>query len=301
MQEPLDLNRNLYTHFTRGLVFLPREAQALLVLLKLIFEDFLLWCSRPVEVFFRYKFGTRGHSTFQTVQISLAGLLLSSSMSYDPLLATFAILSAGLAIYHLVEALRWEKYGSPPRFSYSHGEPLPWWSFAARILKGLGIGLGRMPLEAFICRFGEPFVCLLLALTLYPFSKALGIYLGCCTAALFLKGQIVRQRIINLERDQMDAVVLSQFLIGVQRDAAGQGDQQRYVVRLAPVVLRHVETEEASAPSPSPEQAPAAASAKDKEYIHLKCGNCKRRFQVPRDYRGRKGKCKNCGHAVPVV
>jgi hypothetical protein len=301
MQEPLDLNRNLYTHFTRGLVFLPREAQALLVLLKLIFEDFLLWCTRPVEVFFRYKFGTRGHSLFQTVQMSLAALLLSLSISYDPLLATFAILSAGLAIYHLVEALRWEKYGSPPRFSWSHGEPLPGWRYVGRALKALGVNLKRAPLEGFICRFGEPLLCLLLALAFYPFSKALGGYLGCCTVALFLKGQIVRQRIVNLQRDQMDAIVLSQFLIGVQRDAAGQDDQRGYVVRLPDPVLRQSGDSAKPPPLPAPEQEPPAASTKDEEYIHLQCGKCRRQFQVHPKFRGRQGKCKKCRQPLSVV
>ena len=64
---------------------------------------------------------------------------------------TFGLASAGLSIYHLVEAHRWEKYGSPPRYSWSHGEPMPWWNFVARALKALGVDVRRVPLAAFIC------------------------------------------------------------------------------------------------------------------------------------------------------
>ncbi len=81
--------------------------------------------------------------------------------------------SAALSIYHLVEAHRWEKYGSPPRYSWSHGDPQPWWNLVARALKSLGVDVRRKPLAAFIWRFAEPLVCLIPAIALYPFSKAL--------------------------------------------------------------------------------------------------------------------------------
>ena len=45
---------------SRGrMVFLPQSVRGFLVLLKIMVEEFLHWATRPVEVFFRYKFGTQ--------------------------------------------------------------------------------------------------------------------------------------------------------------------------------------------------------------------------------------------------
>ena len=95
MPEPLELNSNFNSQFSRAQVFLPQSVRGFLVLLKIMVEEFLHWCTRPVEVFFRYKFGSRGHSAFQTVQISLIALYLLSLVSVDPLLVTFGLVSGG--------------------------------------------------------------------------------------------------------------------------------------------------------------------------------------------------------------
>ena len=168
----IELNSNLYTQFARARAFLPQQVLGFLLVLKLLFEEFLCWCTRPVEVFFRRRFGVRGHSLFQTMQLSLLGLCLFSLLvTRDPLLALFALASAGLSIYHLVETVRWEKYGTPPRYTWSHGEPIPLWAYAAGGLRAVGVDPARVLTVEFVCRFGEPLVCLLLALVLSPSRK----------------------------------------------------------------------------------------------------------------------------------
>ena len=157
-------------------------------------------------------------------------------------------------------------------------------------------------MTAMICRFGEPLMCLALGMALNPASKALSIYLFCCAAATFIKGLIVRNRIISLQRDQADARVLSQYLIDMQRASAGQQQERTFVVRLAAPVLGQPAAKKERLPKPAKpaaEKPPAAASAAKAEYIRLECDNCGRRFKVHGRHRGRKGKCKSCG--VPVA
>ena len=300
MQDSIELEQDLYTHFARIHAFLPESVKGFLVLLKLLFEDLLAWCTRPVEVVLRRRFGTRGHSVFRTVQISVAGCcLLVVGVWHDPLLGLFGLLSAGLAIYHLVEAQRSERRKLSSRYSWSHGEPSPLWGYAARGLKALGVNPGRVLSVAMICRFGEPLVCLLFALACWPLSKVLGIYLCCCTVGLLVKGFLVQQRIVNMQRDQMDARILSQWLIGLQQGAAGQGEQRRYVVQLSEPVFE--EAGDSHTPTVPPKEQPAGTSVTTGEYLKIHCGNCQQPIRIHRKHRGRQGRCKKCGAGVTVA
>jgi hypothetical protein len=299
MQGSIELQQNLHTHFARGYAFLPQPVKAFLMVLKVVFEDVLIWCTRPVEVFLRRRFGTRGHSMFQTFQIGLLGsYLFVVGFSLDPALALFGLFSAVLSIYHLVEAHRWERNGSPPRYSWSHGEPSPLWGYAAWGLNALGINPDRVLSVPMICRFGEPLVCLLFALALWPFSKVLGPYLFCCTAGLLVKGFIVQQRIVNMHRDAVDARILSQWLIGQQQKTTCQS-HQRFVVQLAvPVFQETGDNYPVAVPVTEPQ---ASTNVTSGEYLQLQCGNCQQPYRIHRKHMGRQGRCKKCGHGVSVA
>src|SRR6202035_1693704 len=75
-------------------------------------------------------------------------------------------------------------------------------------------------------------------------------------AALFIKALIMQQRLMNIKRDQWDARIFSQWMIGVQKPIAGAAERQVHVVRLA--VEMGPEEDKPTAPD---QEVPVAAPA----------------------------------------
>jgi hypothetical protein len=312
--QPLNFQQNLHTQFARYSIFLPQQVLGMLAIVKVFFEEFLIWYSRPIEVFFRHRFGVRGHGLFMTMQMTVTGVvgcwLLGNA---DPLFAFFSLAAAGMAIYHHVEAHRWEQHGMPPRYSWSHGDPIALWGHLRRLLQVCNLNPKRWLTVPLICRFGEPSVCLLLGVAVIEssLSPTLGAFLCCCSFAMLAKAHIIHLRMVNMQRDAIDARILSQSLIGMQRKAGGQqAEQQCFMVRLvevAPPAEQEDDPDEQSSPDwdpVEPEVEPEApAEPEDEEYVRLKCGNakCRQKFKLHRQYIGRVGRCKKCGTAVAVT
>jgi hypothetical protein len=299
MLPPFEVHNNLYTTFARAQPFLPPGILGFLVFLKFVFEEALVWCTRPAEVFLRHRFGVRGHSVFQTLQIVQMGLLVGwFCLRFDPILAAFCLAAAVLAVYHRIEAFRWERYFSPPRYSWSNGEPIPIiWGPLARALQAIGLDPSRFLSSAVISFVWEPLICVLVGGIVWSFSMPLGLYLFCCAGALLAKTVIIHQRMVNIKRDQVDARILSSWLIDQQKKAAGLGGQACFVVRLA------VSTQPAKDDKPEP---PAASKQSTETtivadgHLNLRCGQCANSFRIHRKYLGKSGTCKKCGFSMIV-
>ena len=302
MLGPVELNNSLHTQFARAQAFLPKQMLGFLAILKFLFEEILVWCTRPAEIYFRWKFGVRGHSLFQTIQIcGIGGFVGWTFAYYDLVLAGFCLASAVLAVYHRIEAMRWEMYGSRPRFSYSNGEPVPVWFWLARLIKTLGLNPDRVLTVSLISRFYEPLLVLAIGFSLRPVSVALGYYLICCSVALFIKGVIVHQRLITLKRDQTDARIMSQWLVAVQRSAAQQGDEEFFIVTLAAAPSAN-DGGDNGKPTSSAEQQPSSEKTiMAGDLLKFNCRKCNTEFHLHPKHTGKKGRCKKCGELNLVV
>src|ERR1700677_1237136 len=138
MLGPVELSNNIHTQFARAQAFMPKQMLGILTVLKVLLEEFLVWFTRPVELFLRRKFGVRGHGTFQSLQICGVGTVVGLTFAkHAPDLAFFCLASAVLSVIHRREAVRWENRGSPPRYSWSNGEPRPMWIRLADGLRAL--------------------------------------------------------------------------------------------------------------------------------------------------------------------
>jgi hypothetical protein len=231
---PVELNNTLHTQFARAQAFLPQQILGFLMVLKFLLEEFLIWFTRPVEVILRKKFGVRGHGLFQTIQICVIGTFVGGIFATrDLAVSIFCFTSAVLAVIHHCEAVRWEKRGSPPRYSWSNGEPVQLWAWIARAMQALRINQDRFLTVPLICRFYEPLLVFAVGLAVWPVSKVLSCYLIGCSVALFVKGLIIHNRLLNLKRDQIDARIMSSWLASVHKTAGSQGEEQYFLVRLA--------------------------------------------------------------------
>jgi hypothetical protein len=301
----IELNNNLHTQFARAQAFLPKQLLGFLMLGKLLLEEFLCHFSRPCELFLRLRFGVRGHGLFQTLQLCVTGIYVCRLFAeHDFILALFALAVAALAVYHHVEAVRSEMRGVM-RYSWSSGEPVPVWAWAVRAVQGFGFDPSRFVTVSWICRFYEPILVLAIGYSILRLvSPFLGLYLIGCSVALFIKGLIVHNRMLNMKRDQIDARIMSQWIGSIHKAASGQqlGEAQYFVAQLAEVpVPKREEENEAGETATLPEKQPAAATAVVAEgFISFNCEKCDTPFQVRRKYSGKKGKCKKCG-AVMVV
>jgi hypothetical protein len=299
MSPMIELNNNLHTNFARAQAFMPKQVLGFVAIAKFLFEEALVWGTRPCEVFLRWKFGTRGHSLFQTWQICVAGAWIGwLAAHYDLVVTGFCLAAAVLSLFHRIEAVRWEMKGRP-RFSWSNGEPTYLlWGWIAHGLHAVGINPDRVLSAGLISRFYEPLIVLAVGLTIRPISVALGYYLIGCSVAMFVKGLIVHNRLLTLQRDQRDARIMGQWLIGVQRAVAGQGDEEFFVVRLAPAPGGGG-TEGEPDKSPEPQSSPDTAITAGNLLV-FNCQKCKTEFKLNRQHIGKRGRCRKC-HAVMVV
>jgi len=323
MLGPLDMNQSAYSSFCRARVFLPQQILGYLALMKVLLEEFLIWTTRPVEVFSRVRFGVRGHGIFFTAQIVVSGLLMAyTGFRVDPLLAIFCLTSAVLAGYHLWEAWRWEKIGKEPRYTWGGGDPGTFpWVYVGRAFKFFRVDPRPLLTVERITRFGEPAFCLLFAILVRPLSPALSYYLFCAVIGLALKAAIIAQRLQNMIWDQRDAIILSKYLMSRQNHnpTAGAVPQAAFVVRLAAMPLPEpIPTDnpgwgavEEDVPPQPEEQPPEEESPSDpgeadpgepagEEYIRFACGKCGKRLKVFRRHMGRVGKCR-CGNPISVA
>jgi hypothetical protein len=245
----------------------------------------------------------------------------TASGPHDSLFSLFCALSGIAALYHWVEAYRFEKVGKTKRFSYSAGDPLPCWEYAIKGQERCGIKARKWVTVERICLIGEPLVVMLLGFAVRPFSQVLGIFLQCSAGALFFKALIIQQRMQNMRRDQWDARIMSEWLIGVHKEGSPAGKREFHVVRLA----FEVEREEKliapvqQVPVAAPVQSVAAlltpatwagtsppepeVSVTTAEHLRSQCTACGHGFRVSRKHAGRIGKCRHCGNsiAVPVL
>jgi len=325
MLGPLDMNQSAYSSFCRARVFLPKEIMGCLALLKVLLEEFLIWATRPVEVFLRVRFGVRGHGLFFTAQIIVTGLWIAcATFSVDLVLAIFWFAAAGLAGYHWWEARRHEKIGKEPRYTWSGGDPgLFPWAYVGRAFKIARIDPRPFLTTERITRFGEPALCLLFAYLVRPASPALSYYLFCAFFGLALKAAIIAQRLQTMVWDARDARILGKFLMSRQNHnpATGAGQQANFIVQLAPIPSPEpvpsddpgwTLVEEDVPPPPTEEQppeeeqppveesSPGQAEDSQDEYLHLACDSCGKRIRALRRLAGRTGKCR-CGHPISVT
>jgi len=298
---PVQLNNSLHTQFARAQAFLPQKLLGFLMILKFLFEEYLCWFCRPVEVHLRWKFGTRGHGLFQTCQICVTGSLVGFALtSIDPLMTLFCLASAAMSAYHRFEAVRWEMRGLV-RYSWSSGDPLPIWGWAVRAVQRFGINPSRFVTVSLICRFYEPALILAIGLSIRPVSMVLSAYLIACSVALFIKGLIVHNRLLDMKRDQIDARLMSQWIASIhQATASGQAAEQYFVVKLAEPPLS--KPDDVGKVANSPEQQPVADTAVVPDnLVSFSCRKCNAQYHVHQKHRGRKGTCKKCGAAVVVA
>jgi hypothetical protein len=146
-----------------------------------------------------------------------------------------------------------------------------------------------------ITRFGEPALCLLLGIGMRSVAPVLGLYLLIAALALLIKGQIVHQRFVNLERDRRDAKLAAEWMADGP-GAASEPPEQSFVASVL-VPPRSVEQPDGFimdrvVPSRQP----------DRELLVCACPNCARRIRVREKHLGRQCSCPACKKAfiVPV-
>jgi hypothetical protein len=123
-----------------------------------------------------------------------------------------------------------------------------------------------------------------------------------CSVALFIKGLIVHNRLLNMKRDTIDSRLFSQWIASIHKTAGGQQGEERYfVVQLAEPPARKPDDNNGGESATLPEQQPASDTAViADDRVSFNCRKCKTEFHVPLKYSGKRGKCKKCG-AVMVV
>jgi hypothetical protein len=304
MLQPVEIQNSLQTQFARAQIFLPKQLLGFLMLLKFLLEEYLVWFTRPVEVFLHRRFGVRGFGTFQTLQLVAVGVLAGwSGASQDLPAALFCIVSAVLAVYHRYETVRSEMRGVL-RHSYSNGEPIPIWGWARIALQAFGIDPNRFVTVSLICRFYEPILILAIGLSIRPVSVALGGYLIGCSAALFIKNLIVHNRLLNMKRDSIDGRIFASWLSSIHRKTAdGSAEEKYFVVRLADPPVRKRDDEDGGFTANLPEQQPAAETGiiVEPPFLEVQCRKCKREFRLHRKYSGKRGKCLKCGEITVIA
>ena len=67
-----------------------RAGPGFVAILKFLFEEALVWGTRPAEIFLRKNFGVRGHSLFQTLQTCVAGTWIGWLVAYYDLVLRHA-------------------------------------------------------------------------------------------------------------------------------------------------------------------------------------------------------------------
>lgn len=284
---------DLHTDPFRSLAMLPEGAKAFLRLAQITFEELLHWCTTPIEVLLRHRFGRRWASVVLLLQLSLVGYLLSTlgRLIGDTVLVLAAILPALAAAYHWWEAWRWERRGTHWRHTYSRGQPLPWlWGGITAVLKWLGLRPHRWLTTAFINRLGQPLLCFVLGLLLLPLSGLLGLYLLAAAVALVVKAQVVHWMIKQLEWDTKDAQSMGQWMAGITSTGAGGDTPPQFHVQVVTPLPARLAVEPVS----------ARTVASSNPSLHtlravMSCPQCGTRLRMPQTTRARKGTCPSCG------
>ncbi len=284
----IQVNNDLHSQFSRAQAFMPPQLLGILAILKFLFEESLCWFTRPVEVFLHRRFGVRGHSLFQTIQVCVVGASIASTYGrLDLFFGIFSLAAAVLAVIHRIEAVRHEKYGKAPRHSYSNGEPIPIWAWVFRAL-GLGGGKANHVIDiSTVCRYYEPALVLVLGIVLSFISPPLGYYLACCAVAIFVRNLLVHMRLLNMKRDFSDAKLMAGWLASVNKEGAATDEAEYFVVQLA-------EVGNGGAGAPPEPQASVETGIVADEVLGFTCCNCNAPFHVQRRHCGRKGRCKSC-------
>jgi hypothetical protein len=136
---------------------------------------------------------------------------------------------------------------------------------------------------------------LLIGIAVQFISKPLGYYLMCCSVALFVKGVIVHQRMLTLRRDQLDARIMSQWMVSFQRTLGNKGSDEVFVVQLAVPRSPTSDDDTDGIPKVVPEnKAPPETGIVVDDRVEVICRKCKKEFRVHRKHQGKRGKCK-CG------
>jgi len=125
-----------------------------------------------------------------------------------------------------VIAHRWRQLlvNLPSKQKSRHREGIGW--LAVKGLERCGIKIRKWVTVERICLIGEPALVLLVGLALRQFSQVLGAFLQCSAGALFFKAIIIQQRMMNMKRDQWDARIMSEWLIGVHKDGSPAGKRE---------------------------------------------------------------------------
>jgi hypothetical protein len=286
-----DVSTDLQTEPGRGLALLPEQFKAFLTFAQILLEEALHWFTTPVEVLARRKFGCRWASPLLVGQLfvmACCGALLGWSL-VDPVFGVLTLAPFAVSIYRLREARKWEREGHPWRHSYYRGEPHP------RLWTAIGVGLIRLGLRPErwlttnrIDRFAQPALCLVAGLVVLPVSRLLGGYLIVASVALFVKGHLIHNRVVNLIRDQKDALVTGQWM---SETTAATSSTPAEVVFGVRVVLP---APKATAPDPMPVPLPSNPR------VSLRCPGCQSRLLASVNGQPQTRPCPKCATEVEV-
>ncbi|HYH65615.1 MAG TPA: hypothetical protein VD866_13040 [Urbifossiella sp.] len=288
------------SQFLQGFAMLPGGAKTLILLFYRALEYVLAMYSLPLEVYLRFRWGTRALTLFQVcflVSLPVSSLLLTGSS----LLTLFLLGSAVLGVCHFVEARQWERRpGAPHRMSHLWGEPVVW-VWVARQLARRGWVPGRLFSEMSVLRFFEPATGLVgVGLVFLPPTRPLGVLLLVSGTALFAKRHVLYSRILDARRDRRDAVVLGQMLSdegNADRDGGTLGET--FEVRLVVPLVRRAE------PPPPPVPVPLAvarivAPPDAAGRPRVECPACRSTVRCRSDSLARPMRCPKCKTAFVV-
>ncbi len=292
----MQFEHNYHTRFARMWLLLPDHIKGWFVIGQVVLEELLIYFTSPVEVLLRYRFGVRSLSLLLVLQLVNAVWLLQLYVGrISPAAVMFAAAAATAAIYHYWESRRDERNGERHRHTYSPGDPLPFWWPIRSLLARMGINREKWLSDWMITRFGEPGLCLLAGAILYTTVQGLATYFLIAAGALLLKGQIVYLRMVNMERDRLDAKLAAEWVSA--EDFLNSPNQDRVfmvtVIR-SPVIHK---TEEFSEPLPKPEQGwhdPPIPAIPEPVSVTIECPSCHGRLKVKEKHRGRRCSCPAC-------
>lgn len=206
----MDFHPTLYSQFGLGFQFLPDGAKTIILLGKLVLDQFLSLYTLPLEVCLRWRWGARALSMYQ-VWFLMSAFIIGGILG--PALGIFLQAAAVFGLWHYIEARLWEaRPGVRWRMTYSWGEPIVCEWLLRRLSRRVSIP-GWLASDAAIFRFVEPAIGLIgLPLLVFPFTQFLGLALLVSGMALLLKRHLIYLRMVEATRDRRDAVVIGQIL-----------------------------------------------------------------------------------------
>lgn len=263
--EVMNFTPTFSNQFAVAFRLLPEGAKSIIALGKMALEYFLSTYALPLEIYLRWRWGTRGLTLFQVwflVSSALTLLSLCSSPSLGMLAGGLGLLvlyfvgAAGLAVWHFYEARRDEARHKGPRrrYSYAFGEPLTILAFA-RFLGRAGYWPRWLWNDSIISRLLEPAIGLVSGVILISFSvtRPLGILLLASGAGLLLKRHLLHLRAVKVRRDRWDAITISEnWSADAEEERRGFNTQPAFEVRLAPALLGRPQSALDGEPEPIP-------------------------------------------------